>query len=324
MTMKHIIITVIFATFSFLLQAQPKVVQQVLFATSENEMYKIFEQLLDSTLMLKEISIGNHFQEIESSDTLIKFEQYCYNRFDFAHGEVYTCERNSYFSYISNSQSISFYKNFLNYLEKFGKSDNYFHKRFSTAPLSAISSILIRKYDTMKLSQKESKEVLRLIEEITLKRINDAHDYWFLYGANKYMTKTIHQALINVIEHPFYPENYLNFYLMNVVDTTVLDTTGIPVDIQKAYKKWKGMYTSGNLDYDLRLATFYNYKRMGDELGLSPGQAYMEERKKSFPEKGYLDINVIADYAYKNKDSLMIEYLKKYKKKHPDYPLRHF
>jgi hypothetical protein len=96
MTMKHIIITVIFATFSFLLQAQPKVVQQVLFATSENEMYKIFEQLLDSTLMLKEISIGNHFQEIESSDTLIKFEQYCYNRFDFAHGEVYTCERNSH------------------------------------------------------------------------------------------------------------------------------------------------------------------------------------------------------------------------------------
>ncbi|NMA82225.1 MAG: hypothetical protein GX966_09735 [Jeotgalicoccus halophilus] len=318
--MKHIIISVIFATFSFLLQAQSKAVQQVLFATTEKEMYKIYEQLLDSTLLLKEASIGNHFQEIESNDTLVKFEQYCYWH---VNGD-YICERNSYFSYISNSQPISFYENFLDYLVKLGQNDNYFYKRFSTSPLSAIGNILIRKYEAKKLSQKESKEVLELIEKITLRRINNAHDYWFLYGDNKYMTENIRQALINVIEHPFYPESYLDFYLNEVVDTTVLDTTGIPLEIQKKYKKWKGLYVSGNSDYDSRLASFHFYKRMGDELGLSPGQAYMEEKKKAFQEKGYLDINAIADYAYKTQDTLLIKHLKEFKKEHPDYPLRHF
>jgi hypothetical protein len=319
--MKHIIITVIFATFSFLLQAQSKVVQEILFATTEKEMYKIYEQLLDSAIILKDISAGYGFYfEIESKDTLVKFKQKCY----YYRGEDYMCERNTYFSYISYSQPISFYENFLDYLENLEQNDNYFYKRFSTSPLSSIRNILIAKYESGTLSKEDSLKAMELIEQTTLRIVNDAHSYNFLYGDNKYMTENIRQALVNVIQHPFYPENYLNFYLKVVVDTTVLDTTGIPIDIQKAYKKWKGLYTSGNLDYDLRLAKFYNYKKMGKELGLSPGQAYQEEKKKEFPEKGYVDINVIADYAIKSQDSLIIELLKEFKKNHSDYPLRHF
>lgn len=318
--MKHTLIVVIFSTFSFLLHAQSKVVQQVLFATTEKEMYKIYEQLLDSAIILKDIHVGYIFQEIDSKDTLVKFEQYCY----YYRGEDYMCERNRYFSYISNSQSISFYENFLNYLEKLVQNENIFYRNFSTSPLGSISNILITKYESDTLSKEDSLKVLELIEKIMLRRINDGHDYWFLYGGNKYMTENIRQALINVIEHPFYPESYLEFYLNKVVDTTVLDTTGIPVDIQREYKKWKGLYVSGNLDYDLRLARFFTYKRIGDELGLSPGQAYLKEKRDEFREKGYLDINAIADYAYKYQDTILIKHLKEFKKKHPDYPLRHF
>lgn len=321
MTMKHIIITVIFATFSFLLQAQSKAVQQVLFATTEEEMYKIYEQLLDSAIILKDISVGYGFYfEIESKDTLVKFKQKCYLHID---GD-YICERNTYFSYISHSQPISFYENFLDYLETLEQNDNYFYKRFSTSPLGTVRNILITKYESATLSKEDSLKALELIEQTTLRIVNDANSYNFLYGDNKYMTENIRQALINAIENPFYPESYLDFYLNEIVDTTVLDTTGIPIDIQRKYKKWKGLYVSGNADYDLRLASFYFYKRIGDELGLSPGQAYMEEKKKEFREKGYLDINVIADYANKNQDTLLIKHLKEFKKKHPDYPLRHF
>lgn len=320
MKMKHIIIIVVFAAVPFLLQAQSIAVQQKLFATTEKEMYGIYEQLLGSTLILKEASIGNHFQEIESNDTLVKFEQYCYWHVD---GD-YICEENSYFSYISNSQPVPFYKNFLNYLDKLGQNNNYFYRHFSTSPLTAIRDILIRKYETGKLTQDERAEILKLIEQVILRIIKDDHDCYFLKEYSKYMTENIHQALISVIEHPFYPESYLDFYLNEVVDTAVLDTTGIPIDIQKKYKKRKGLYVSGNLDYDLRLARFYNYKRMGDELGLSPGEAYLKEKKDEFWQKGYLDINVIADYAYKTQDTLLIKYLKEFKKKHPDYPLRHF
>lgn len=319
--MKHIIITVIFATFSFLLQAQSKVVQQVLFATNEKEMYKLYEQLLDSAIILKDISVGYGFYfEIESKDTLVKFKQKCY----YYRGEDYICERNTYFSYISYSQPISFYENFFDYLENLEQNDNYFYKRFSTSPLGSIRNILITKYESGTLSKEDSLKALELIEQTTLRIVNDAHSYNFLYGDNKYMTENIRQALINVIEHPFYPESYLDFYLSEVVDTTVLDTTGIPIDVQKKYKKWKGLYVSGNSDYDSRLASFHFYKRMGDELGLSPGQACIEEKKKEFREKGYLGINAIADYAYKTQDTLLIKHLKEFKKKHPDYPLRHF
>ncbi len=314
---------IIFAALSLTMSAQLQPpVQYKLIATTENAMYGIYEQLLDSAIALKSPLISYYFGSIENSDTLMKIEQYCYWYRGFP--EQYICEKERYDVSISDLMPVEFYERFLGFLIKLGKNDNIFNKYYSFYPLYRIKDILINRYESGKLSKAEGLKVLKLIEDATLRLILDANNFQFLYGDNKYMTENIRQALVNVIEHPFYPENYLNFYLKEVVDTTVLDTTGIPIDIQKAYKKWKGLYTSGNLDYDLRLAKFYNYKKMGKELGLSPGQAYLEEKKKEFPEKGYVDINLIADYAFKSQDSLIIAHLKEFKKNHPDYPLRHF
>lgn len=302
-------------------QSQPPV-QHKLIATTENEMYSIYEQLLDSAIALKRPLISYYFGSIENSDTLMKIEQYCYWYRGFP--EQYICEKERYDVFISALMPVEFYERFLNFLIQLGKKDNIFNKYYSVYPLYRIKDILINRYEYGKLSMTKSLKVLKLIEDATLRLILDAHDYRFLYGNNKYITENIRSALVNVIEHPFYPESYLDFYLKEVVDTMVLDTTGIPIEIKKEREKWKGLYVSGNLDYDLRLARFDTYKMIGDELGLSPGQAYLEEKKKAFREKGYLDINVIADYAYKTQDTLLIKHLKEFKKKHPDYPLRHF
>lgn len=77
MKMKKIVDIIIFATIPFLLQAQTVAVQHKLFATTEKEMYRIYEQMLDSAIALKNPLIGSYFLPIENKDTLMKFEQYC-------------------------------------------------------------------------------------------------------------------------------------------------------------------------------------------------------------------------------------------------------
>ncbi len=318
--MKKTIINIILLTLSILSQAQPANSQRILFATTEKEMFNIYEQILDSAITLKTSLIGSYFRPIENKDTLMKFEQYCFRHID---GD-YICERDHYRAYLSTKMSIAFYEQLLDYLKKLWKNENAFYKRYSIYPLFDIKNTLITKLESGELTKGDSLKALELIEQTTLRIVNDAHSYNFLYGENKYMTKGIQQALVKEINDPIYPDSYLNYYLSEVVDTSILDTTGIPHEIRQKYEKWKGLYTSGNLEYDLCLGRFYNYKKLGDKLGISPGQAYLKEKENEFQEKGYYNINTIVDYATANKDTLLLRCLKEFKKKYPDYPLKDF
>jgi hypothetical protein len=311
-------IAISWAMLPLMLAAQSHPVQHKLYATGEKAMHRIYEQLLDSTLANQFLSYGS-FSPMENKDTVMKIEQYCY----WYGGKEYVCESNRYDIYLSNSKPIVFYERFLGYLKSLGEKDNNFYKHYSVKPLDAVREIIIKQYESGKLNKTDSIKALKLIEQVTLSMVNDGYNYYFLYGPPKYMTNAIRQALIKAIEHPFYPESYLNFYMKEVVDTCVLDTTGIPIDVVERYKKGRSYY-SGELNYMYRLAYFSKYKAIGDKTGISPGQAYLKEKRDEFTMKGYLSINIIVDYVVRKKDTVLIPYLEEFKKKHPDYPLKPF
>lgn len=302
------------------LTAQIQPVQHRLCATNEKEMYRIYEQLLDSTITNRFMSYGI-INSFDSKDTLIKIEQYCY--WENSSPEMYVCERNRYIVSMSNSMPVAFYERLLNYLKLLGEKNNYFYKQFSTIPLDQIRASLIKHYESGKLTKIQSLKVLKLIELVTLRMVNDGYNFYFLYGSPKYMSDTIRQVLINAIEHPFYPESYLNFYIKNVIDSAYIDTTGIPNDIVKKFQKL-GYLPGNELNNMIQLGRFFIYKTKGEKAGISPGQAYLNEKIAEYPMQGYLNINIIVDYVVKRKDMILIPYLQEFRRKHPDYPIKPF
>ena len=326
MTIKKIIIILVGIIHSCLLQAQRLDVQHKFYATTEEDVYKLYDQMLDSARLsnwyidpLSNYRFGiSFFREINCRDTLMKFEQSCRWYFD----NSFVCRR-FYNSYISNNQPIDFYERFMNYLDWVGKRENLFIKKYSTNPLICIRKILIDQYESRKLDSADSIKALELIELAALRMINDGHRYSVL-DDEEYFTDNIRQALINVINNPFFPEEYLNFY-MSIQDTLDIDTVGISNRVKELAIRGRGGHTLEEAEDYFRVIRFLSYQRRGEEMGgLSPGQAYLQRRRDWFPQKGYLPINTIADYAYKNQDELLIKHLKEFKIKHPDYPLKHF
>jgi hypothetical protein len=339
MKMKKMIFTTSVILFACLLHAQRMDKQHIFAATSEEEVYTLFDQILDSTIYAKKTcdeamyqhpSVGP-FHKMENKDTVLVFEQMCS---EYASGE-YICNRISYFSRLSNCMPLEFYERFLDYLEKLSKSSNYYAKECAYEPLYPVQEILIKQYESGKLSKNDSLKVWNLIQLTTIRIINEKHSFYVIPGYydffddSKYMTDDIRQALIREIENPFYPTEYLDSY-MSQQDTACIDTTGIPPTIRP---KWKVQFTPEELliyekEVPLyrRLRTFLIYEKKGREKynGLSAGQAYLQEKKDKIREKGYLDINIIAEYAHKKQDELLIKHLKAFKKKHPDYPLKYF
>ena len=326
MKKKKILLTMYIAFFACWANAQRIDVQQVFVATSEQEMYRLYNQMLDSArLSNKYLYYGDldrfgfsYLEEIESKDTLIIFKQRCDEK-SFG----YICDR-FYWVYISNSMSIDFYERLLNYFKEVEKRENYFLKGESTAQLWSIMDIIIKQYESGKLTKEDSVKVPKLIEEALLRLVNDDHNYRGLSHFDKYMTDKIRQALVNVLENPFYPKEYLDFYMSYHVDTLSLDTVGIPDHIKKDYRK-KSLRTEETSVYYERLDKFFLYERIGEiEGGLSPVQAHLKVISDRFREQGYLPISYIEKYAYKKQDKLLIKHLKEFKKKHPDYPLKYF
>jgi hypothetical protein len=310
-----------------LISAQNKAPKKF-FATSEKEVYALYNQMLDSARLYNrylyptpvslDIFSFGYYEYIESKDTIMKVKQVFSGMGD-----------RGYLYYISNQMSIDFYERFLYYLREIKKKETYFLKDYSTEPLYPIRNILIKQYESGKLNKTDSLKALELMEQTTLRMINDEHAYSIVKKYDKYMTDTIRQALVNVIENPFYPTEYLDFY-MSQQDTTCLDITGIPPNIRP---KWKVKFTPEELKaYEEELVLYYRlqrvlmYEKIGREEynGLSAGQAYLQKKRDGFSEKGYLPINTIAEYAYQKQDELLIKHLKEFKKKHPDYPLKYF
>jgi hypothetical protein len=165
------------------------------------------------------------------------------------------------------------------------------------------------------------------MEKATLVMINDSHNFNVVLEY-KYVTDNIRQALANQIDNPFYPPEYLEYHLSKQ-KPFVVDTVGIPQDfIEKRLSKNHTSFrtlTREELDWDTRLSKFRYYTQLGEEWGgLSAEDAYWERKRRVIYDKGYLPINFIAEYAHKNNDELLIEHLKQFKQKHPDYPLKYF
>lgn len=321
--MKKIVITIIL-TFIFLgVQAtDEKYFGLKLTATTEKEMYKIYEQFLDSMIHFK---IDNRITSIwlrtlKSKDTLMILERYCIIPFGYG-GQRY---ETSYGMYISDTQPISFYQRFLIYLESLWREDNTYYKNVSCGPLVELRQMFIKKYETEELSAKERKAVFEIIEHTTLRLIKNSRYYYFLFRIDeRYVTKKIRQALVESIDNPFYSESYWDFYFQKgFVDTMTIDTTGMPAYIIKLAPKYpKPPYIHIKEEYQQsvsKLYKFYKYEEMGRELGLSPGQAYIADAKKRFRRNGCTDINPITEYAVIKKDTLLIEHLKEFRRKHPD------
>jgi len=325
--MKRLLI-VYLVFFACLANAQRIDKQQVFIATSEEEVYKLYNQMLDTARlsnyflspnpMVARFGFG-FFDEMKSNDTIMKFVQDCkWNRYipGSGYNDEYICER-SYWLYLSNSMPIDFYERFLKHLKQLDKIENYYIKSNIYTPLRPIMDIIIKQYESGKLNVQDSIKARQLIEETLLSIINNEHDcsIVLMKQYDKYITDKIRQALIDIIENPFYPTEYLDFY-MSKQDTLCVDTIGIP-DYIKA-KGRRGHFTDEEWDYIDRLERFFNYERIGRERynGLSAGQAYLQEKREGFREKGYLPINYIEKYAYQKNDTLLIKYLKEFRKKY--------
>ena len=333
MKKKCILLLVNIAFLFCLANAQRIDKQEVFVATSEKEVYKFYNQMLDSKRLSNRFIHNDdstepfgfgYFYEFESRDTLMKFVQSCEEKF---HGD-YICDR-FYWSYISNCMPIDFYEHFLNYLKELDIIENYYLKSKINGQLMPIMDIIIEQYESGQLNKEESKKAHRLIEETFLRIVNDNHNYRLLIDYDNYITDKIRNDLVHIIENPFYPTAYLDFY-MSQQDTACLDTVGIPPNI---FPRRKAHFTPEEKEiYDKeislyrRLEKFRGYERVGriEYNGLSAGQAYLQRKREWFSAKGYLPINEIAKYAYQKQDKLLIKHLKEFKKKYPDYPLEYF
>ncbi len=333
--MKKIVILLIISLWSSMLLAQQADnVPKKFVATSEKEMYQLLEKMIDSTLIEKknhhqsENRFGDYFEAslsifsdyISNKDTLLIFVQDC--------DENKTVENkcnNKYYASISESMPIAFYERLLNYLDGLRKSDNYHKIMYSFEPLYNIRDILIKQYESNILNKTDSKKVLDLIEKISLISIKEEHYYGYLRAdeakPSEYMTPKIREALVNAIENPYYPKDFLNSYML-LQDTTFLDITNIPDSIKIMHKKKPQIMT----EYSTKLSTYNWYQELGKYKynGLSAGQAYLEEKRKTFSLQGYSGIEDIARYAYMHNDTLLIKYLNEFKKKHPDYKVRYY
>ena len=321
-------------TASGMLRAQSQRVDtlQILVATTEEEVFEILDRMIDSMLVSKQYINPEHddnafvfgwADEISSRDTLLLVKQ----GYDFGGGSIH--ER-FYSPYFSNCQPIAFYGRLLEYFKTFKNIDpngNYHLVEASTDQLLTIRQILIKLHTSDKLREEDKAEAFRLIEQATLRLIAVDRDY-NRGDFDEYVTDNIRQAFIDVMENPFYPTEYLDFYMNQQRDTLyVVDTVGIAdVTKEKIMKERYHLITVEEQAGDLsRYYRYLYYKELGKKWGgLSPGQAYLEERRKGFSLKGYLRVNSIAEYAHRVQDTLLIEHLLKFKEKHPDYPLKYF
>jgi hypothetical protein len=297
----------------------------ILFATSEKAAYKLFDRMLDSARLSNrclypyshDFFAISFFKELKGVDTIIKFEQQC--------GEYMGC--NFYRVYLSCDMPIDFYERLLDYFATLDTKENYCIRDQFVDQYTIIRNVLIEQYESRKLLNKQdSLKVLSLIERASLESITRGHIYTFIYeNDDEYMTDKIRSALINVMKHPFYPEEYYKIF-MSYQDTSFVDTTNIPDTTRMKFIRNRNMYfyPEEYVFYD-QLSKFYYYEEKGKEQGgLSPGQAYLKDVSKLCAQKGYLDIGSIEEYAYKKQDSLLIKHLKEFKKKHPDCPLKYF
>ena len=177
MKKKCILLLVNIAFLFCLVNAQQIDKQEVFVATSEEDVYKLYDQMLDSARLSNRFIHNDdstypfsfsYFYEFESRDTLIKFEQLCEKRFH----EDYICKR-FYEAYISNCMPIDFYERFLNYLKKLDIIENYYIKDDINGQLVAIMRLIKKRHESGQLSKEESKKARRLIEETLSRLIND-------------------------------------------------------------------------------------------------------------------------------------------------------
>jgi hypothetical protein len=306
-----------------------------LFATSEAEVYELYDRMLDSvrttndclyaTGSLSDASVFSlsFFEEMNGTDTIMKFEQYCKERYNTPSMD------NFYIASLSCDMPMDFYERFLDYFASLDTRENYCIRKSFVRDYSSLKDMLVKRYESGRLLNKEdSLKALKLIERTELENIT--RGYLYPSGRDiddKYMTDKIRMALVNVIKHPFYPKEYYEIFL-SYQDTSFADTTNIPdtTRIRLKYRENYGVtafFYPEERDYYVQLNRFFWYEGEGRREGLSPGQAYLKYISSFFHQKGYVRIDIIEEYAYKRQDELLLKHLKEFKKKHPDYPLKY-
>lgn len=312
--------------------AQQKATPETFVAVTEHETYALYDRMIDSLRISNRYIVSNpasgdyfgigYFDELDSRDTIMKFE----------HSSVIEGQKRYYNSYISNRQPIAFYGRFMDYLKKAELRESYFLKEDITKQIFYIRLLLIKRYESMELSLDESAEALQLMERATLWMINGRHSLGITVNY-PYVTDSIRQALIHAIDHPFYPEEYLEYYMdykREHEPFIAVDTVDVPDKIKKKLQEIWGDTAAGRLTdeeafYYSHTYRWFYYAMLGKEWGgLSAEEAYWEEKRRDFKETGYLNINAIAEYAHRTQDQMIIEHLKRFKEKHPDYPLMYF
>jgi hypothetical protein len=308
----------------------------VFVATTEKAMYQLIERLQDSVLQRdyyneyknKSDYFDYVYYAIES-DTLMQIKIDC----PTMSGKLYN---NFYSVYLSNKMSVSFYDNLFRYAKKLIESQNLYIKGYGFSIGICTGKIIKEQYKSTKLNKADAVKAKKMIEQMSLWNFDDSagfsdlafydrNDSVFQNVSEYKVTEEIRKELIKAIKNPYYPNYYLDFY-MSRQDTSFMDITGIPTAFKEKYNKRNDYSDPTEEKYAMHILYFNRYKAIADYKygGISPGKAYLEERKDGYRKKGYKNINNIAAYAYRVQDQILIKHLKEFKKKHPDYSLEYF
>ncbi len=132
--------------FSSMALAQNRYAVETLVATTEEDVYKLYDRMLDSTRLSNRFIISdpsndniNYFgmvvvREMNSRDTMMLFDRRENTRI--------------WRSYISNGQPIAFYGRFIDHIQKAVKRESIFVRREATDPLRIIRRILVNRQST--------------------------------------------------------------------------------------------------------------------------------------------------------------------------------
>jgi hypothetical protein len=330
--MRRIKLLILFLIFPSLLFSQSGKTQWIKVVTSEEEFYRVYEQMIDSARIFKKQAISVSIRGFFDTDTIFKI----FNPFDnsfYKHFQPNPCCLRKipyYEGRLSLNMPLDFYERLYDYLDSLYKTGDYYNMFASIEPLNVMKKACINYLESDKLSYNDSLRAYQLLQKVLIRIARDANDFYFLRDTNmdKYITDTIRKILIEKVKNPFYPDFYVNYYMSLIAPDTIaiIDTSGIPEEIKNEFPyyfhviKFKKKYGDKLFkDYDIRLNRFYYLEDLGKEMGISPGKAYLWKKIKKYPYRGFLHLYPILHYAKMNNDTLLLRHLNEFKKKYPSY-----
>lgn len=286
-------------------------------ATSMREAVSLLEKVAELMVDEKEFSFGIS-RGFSSTDTILELV-----RIDY---EKYHPYQERYVVNLSTGLSISTYHELLNQTQNEVKRGHYiFDGVFDYLRLSVnnIFELHVMRNDAPKGQEQEYYDFFKKVILLSIKNGN----IMLFETYSKYINNAMLQAGLEQLKDPKWPPQYIEQYMEDKRDEwnpARIDTTGIPQKyFADKYIKYNACPPSSVdslcWDYVNRIRLFQIFEQIGEEQGITPQEALYNEVKNRFYYQGYKEFHYMISYAIKHEDELLLDALREFVKKHPDY-----